>query len=203
MTALLADGNVGIAIKAVVALMALGGFALLALIAILAAVKHRPGIAGLLALGLLLPAGLVFSYVGLRSHQSFNLTPTHSMHSELPIDWTDLHAIHRSVPVWPRIGILLIIGVVITVFTGLSRRGTTNGQHHGRRRWWPVLLVPALLVIAVPLFFMSFAPHRAVNYSRAPAPPQPPAPMVHFSREEDEISQKAARLEATLHRQIA
>ena len=64
MTALLANIDfemVPFFVKAVIALTMMGGCALLALIAILAAVKQRPGIAafagGLLALGLVLPAG--------------------------------------------------------------------------------------------------------------------------------------------------
>ena len=181
MTALLANIDfemVPFFVKAVIALTMLGGCARLSLIAILAAVKQRPGIAafagGLLALGLVLPAGALLSYVSLRSDAM-----SHAIHNEMPTmraDWADMDGTHRLARVWPRIGILLIIGVAITIFTGLSRRSTTSGEGHARRSWWPVLLVPALFVFAAPLFFMSFVPHRAVTYSRPQAPLQPPVP---------------------------
>ena len=151
MTALLANIDfemVPFFVKAVIALTMLGGCALLALIAILAAVKQRPGIAaiagGLLALGLVLPVGAFLSYVSLRSdamsHAYINEMPT------MRADWADMDGTNRlaKIPIWPRIGILLIIGVAIAVITGLSRRNTTSGEGHARRGWWPVLIVPAL-----------------------------------------------------------
>jgi hypothetical protein len=210
MTVLLADIGFGIVpfiVKAAVVLTMLGGLALLAFIAILAAVKHRSGIAmfagGLVVLGLLIPAGLALSYIGVRSSHMVDFS-THSTHGELPIHWTDWDDVNRQVPVWPRLGILLIIGIAIVVFTGLSRRSATNVERPSRRSWWPVLLVPALLVIAVPLFFLSFVAHdRVVIHSPPQLPPQPPVPFVHSSREEGEMSRKAARFEAELHRQIA
>ena len=110
----------------------LGGCALLALIAILAAVKQRPGIAafagGLLALGLVLPAGALLSYVSLRSDAISATTHSNAMATHAGRTgriWTAPIVLAR---VWPRIGILLIIGVAIAVFAGLSRRSTTSGE---------------------------------------------------------------------------
>jgi hypothetical protein len=211
MTALFADIDFGIApfiVKAAVVMTMLGGFALLAFIAILAAVKRRSGIAvfagGLLTLGLLLSAGLGLSWVSMRSDRAFDLSP-HSIKSELPIHWTSWNPDElRQVPVWPRLGLLLLIGAAIVVFTGMLRRNPSSEERHTRRGWWPVLLVPALLVVAAPLFYLQFADHRSVSYATPGTPPRPPRPLAHFSRDEDAISQKkAAQLEAKLQQQIA
>ena len=212
MTALLANIDfemVPFFVKAVIALTMLGGCALLALIAILAAVKHRPGIAafagGLLALGLVLPAGALLSYVSLRSHDvnEPRLIPCIVNHAGNRLGG---HGRHQSScePVWPRIGILLIIGVAITVFTGLSRRSTTSGEGHARRSWWPVLLVPAMLRVCGAAVFHELCRASSGNLL---TPACAPAAASHrwctSSREEDKMSRKAARLEAKLHRQIA
>jgi hypothetical protein len=96
-----------------------------------------------------------------------------------------------------------MIGAAIVVFAGMWRRNRSSEEPHTRRSWWPVLLVPALLVVAAPLFYMQFGVHRSMSYAPLHAPPQPPVPLVHYSRDEAVMPQKAAQLEAELHRQIA
>jgi hypothetical protein len=173
---------VPLVIKGIFALMLLGGLAALTVVAIVAIIKGRPGIAafvgGIVFLGLLIPAGLVFSWVSVRSSDSL-------VHVG--------HPVNSAMQFSPRIslvGIAILVCAFAAVFALLSRRPSSSAEPVRRRTWWPALLL-------LPLVFFWFIGTVRVQKSRdfsfqAEVAPPPMATIVTVHPEEQELVQRMA-----------
>jgi hypothetical protein len=195
---------VPIAGKAILGLMMLGGCALLSFIAILAAIKNRPGIAAftaaVLVFGLLMPAGFAITYLSRQSRQ-FDFDPP-SMRVEAPAMWVESGGPTHFSGRISGIGLLVIAGVVFAIIVGLFRRSPSSPEK--RRcsgRWWPV---PFLLALPL-LFFLGFSSvrtHRSESIG-IHSDRQAGRELNQFKRQQEELARQTAEIEARLHRQIA
>jgi hypothetical protein len=195
---------VPVAGKAILGFMMLGGCALLSFIAILAAIKNRPGIAAftaaVLVFGLLMPAGFAITYLS-RHSRPFDFGPP-SMHVEVPAMWVESGGPPRISGRLSGIGMLVIGGVAFAVVVGLFRRSASSPeQRRCGGRWWPV---PLLLALPL-LFFLGFSTvrtHRSESIG-VHSGRHARAELNRFEQKQDDLARQTAEIEARLHRQIA
>jgi hypothetical protein len=174
---------------ALIALTILFGIGLLAAVAVLAMVKNRPVITafagGLLLLGLLLPAGLVASYVSVRS-------PAPVAFAGHP------DAVRLKASVW-FVGISLVAGAAIAILASVKRPATSSSHEPRPRRWWPALLVLPLLL----LFFLgTFRARKSLHDVPPPLIGQPIMAFDSAERQYAELGRPKAQLSADLERRI-
>ena len=187
----------------IIAMMSLLILTILAAVALVAAIKRRPGIAlfagGLLLLAFLIPAGLMVSYVRV-GEVGHSVRIGHPIDGDMHVSWHE----HRPAAVakFSFFGILTFGGLALALICALTRRPSNPAGSCAAhsRRWWPALLIMA------PLLFLFVGTMRVRESRRHEM--APPVPHHHqqlrmeasVRQQEREIARQMAEIQRRIER---